>query len=227
MSDKQPEALRLADLMLEKPDSDGHCMKAAAELRRLLDAVRAIVAERDECSKLRDPATLHVNLLRGEPAQLTREMLLHLLGDAAPQPVGEVEDAAMHAALRSSVKFVAKGVPVGGPAENSAEWFQREIQRLQQHVAETWPDWMKRTSGISTATFPTVGEVPMPEAGPICFAMAQDVLEYKLAPRVGNHIPGVYDVALYAKDQLRTYGDARYQQGYAAGLTAALRGEVK
>lgn len=35
MTDNQPEALRLADLMLEKPDSDGHCMKAAAELRRL------------------------------------------------------------------------------------------------------------------------------------------------------------------------------------------------
>lgn len=35
MSDKQPEALRLADLMREKPDSDGHCMKAADELRRL------------------------------------------------------------------------------------------------------------------------------------------------------------------------------------------------
>lgn len=34
MTDKQPEALRLAELMTEKPDSDGHCMKAAAELRR-------------------------------------------------------------------------------------------------------------------------------------------------------------------------------------------------
>lgn len=33
--DKQPESLRLADLMYEKPDSDGNCMKAAAELRRL------------------------------------------------------------------------------------------------------------------------------------------------------------------------------------------------
>ena len=47
--------------------------------------------------------------------------------------------------------------PVCEPAENSFEWFQSEIQRLQQHVAATWPDWMKRTSGLSTATFPTVG----------------------------------------------------------------------
>jgi hypothetical protein len=69
--------------------------------------------------------------------------------------------------------------PVGEPAENSYEWFQREIQRLQQHVAATWPDWMKRTSGLSTATFQIVGEVPMPEA-----------------------------------------------EGYAAGVAAALRGEV-
>ncbi len=33
--EKQLNALRLADLMREKPDSDGHCMKAADELRRL------------------------------------------------------------------------------------------------------------------------------------------------------------------------------------------------
>jgi len=56
----------------------------------LLDAVRVMAAERDEWQKLRDPATLHANLLRGEPARLTREMLLHLLGDSAPQPVGDV-----------------------------------------------------------------------------------------------------------------------------------------
>lgn len=32
---QQPEALRLADLIYEKPDSDGHCIEAAKELRRL------------------------------------------------------------------------------------------------------------------------------------------------------------------------------------------------
>ena len=32
---EQPEALRLADALNEKPDSDGHCREAAAELRRL------------------------------------------------------------------------------------------------------------------------------------------------------------------------------------------------
>jgi len=63
------------------------------------------------------------------------------------------------AALMAHVETMrdAAPQPVGDPAENSFEWFQREIQRLQQHVDETWPDWMKRTSGLSTATFPTVG----------------------------------------------------------------------
>jgi hypothetical protein len=32
---QQTEALRLADVLEEKPDSDGHCRQAAAELRRL------------------------------------------------------------------------------------------------------------------------------------------------------------------------------------------------
>ena len=46
---EQPEALRLADALNEKPDSDGHCREAAAELRRLhevnqqlLDALKEI-----------------------------------------------------------------------------------------------------------------------------------------------------------------------------------------
>jgi len=47
-------------------------------------AIVALFDEREaDMQKLRNPATLHANLLRGQPAQLTREMLLHLLGDAA------------------------------------------------------------------------------------------------------------------------------------------------
>jgi len=37
---QQTEAQRLADALEEKPDSDGHCRQAAAELRRL-EAVNA------------------------------------------------------------------------------------------------------------------------------------------------------------------------------------------
>ena len=51
------------------------------------DAVRSfleMLADRDrllaEWEKLRDPAALHANLLRGEPARLTREQLCHLAG---------------------------------------------------------------------------------------------------------------------------------------------------
>ena len=36
---EQPAALRLADALNEKPDSDGHCREAAAELRRLHEEV--------------------------------------------------------------------------------------------------------------------------------------------------------------------------------------------
>ena len=60
---KQPAALRLADELDEKPDSDGHCREAAAELRRLhevnqelLEALKSlvqVVAHLDPC-----PATL-------------------------------------------------------------------------------------------------------------------------------------------------------------------------
>ena len=41
---EQTEAQRLADALEEKPDSDGHCRQAAAELRRL-DAVNAQLLE--------------------------------------------------------------------------------------------------------------------------------------------------------------------------------------
>ena len=39
-----------------------------------------VTAERDELARLKDPHTLHVNLLRGFPAQLSRMDYLHLAG---------------------------------------------------------------------------------------------------------------------------------------------------
>lgn len=60
------------------------------QLVRLSDAEAAIAAvtkakdaEIAEWKKLLDPAVLHANLNRGIPAKLTREQLLHLLGDDA------------------------------------------------------------------------------------------------------------------------------------------------
>ena len=55
---------------------------------RAIDRLRAAVAEWE---KLRDPTTLHHNLLRGFPARLSRDALLHLAGDdvAARAALGE------------------------------------------------------------------------------------------------------------------------------------------
>jgi hypothetical protein len=56
----------------------------------------------------------------------------------------------------------------------------------------------------------------LPKVGPICYAMAADVELYKV-PRVGNHIPGVYDVALYSADQMRAYALAAIAADRRAG----------
>lgn len=46
-----------------------------------VDEVEALRAKVAEWEKLRDPVTLHVSLLRGFPARLSREVFLHLAGD--------------------------------------------------------------------------------------------------------------------------------------------------
>ena len=48
---------------------------------------------------------------------------------------------------------------------------------------------------------------PLPKVGPVCFADAQSILEYKV-PAVGRHLPGVLDVGLWTSDQMRAYADA-------------------
>lgn len=57
----------------------------------------AMDAELAEWRKLRDPANLHVNLLRGQPAQLTREQAMHLCADDL-QRMAELEAVAKHEA---------------------------------------------------------------------------------------------------------------------------------
>lgn len=46
-----------------------------------VDEVEALRAKVAEWEKLRDPVTLHVSLLRGFPARLSRAVFLHLAGD--------------------------------------------------------------------------------------------------------------------------------------------------
>jgi hypothetical protein len=40
--------------------------------------------------------------------------------------------------------------------EYSYEFFDAQVKEVKRHVEETWPDWMKNTSGLSTASFPVV-----------------------------------------------------------------------
>lgn len=51
----------------------------------------------------------------------------------------------------------------------------------------------------------------LPRAGAICYAMTMDVLTYKV-PRVGNHMAGVYDTALWSTDQMKAYAKAAIAQ---------------
>lgn len=57
-----------------------HTEKAGAMLRQAAAEIERLQDELAEWRKLRDPATLHVNLLRGVPAQLPRDLYLHLGG---------------------------------------------------------------------------------------------------------------------------------------------------
>ena len=50
-----------------------------------VDEVEALRAKVAEWEKLRDPVTLHVSLLRGFPARLSRAVFLHLAGDEEPK----------------------------------------------------------------------------------------------------------------------------------------------
>ncbi|OVE49407.1 hypothetical protein [Chromobacterium violaceum] len=52
-----------------------------AAILSLLDRIDAQAAELAEWHKLRDSNALHINLLRGMPARLTAEQLLHIAGD--------------------------------------------------------------------------------------------------------------------------------------------------
>lgn len=56
-----------------------------AERECYASAMDRMLAANAQWEKLRDPDVLHVNLLRGLPAQLSNEQLLHLLGAGAQQ----------------------------------------------------------------------------------------------------------------------------------------------
>lgn len=78
------ESLRadLADLTALKRDIANALRDLTTEATENI-ALRAQVAEWE---RLRDPSVLHGNLLRGVPAKLSRELILHLAGDAPITP---------------------------------------------------------------------------------------------------------------------------------------------
>lgn len=81
-------------------DMRSHAITAAA------DEIERLSAELAEWRKLRDPHTLHVNLLRGLPAQLTRPQVLHLIGDDVERFAEiEAENERLRAALREVLEF--------------------------------------------------------------------------------------------------------------------------
>jgi len=77
---------------------DAHSIMAECygTLGALLAEIEKLRAELFEWQALRDPHVLHSNLLRGLPAQLSREQLRHVLGDPPSRDDpdgGEREDA--------------------------------------------------------------------------------------------------------------------------------------
>jgi len=60
----------------------------AAERERCLAENERLRAELAEWHKLRDPANLHANLLRGIPCRLDRATFLHLAGDEETKAQG-------------------------------------------------------------------------------------------------------------------------------------------
>ena len=72
--------------------------RACAAHRAAIKRIAELEGELEAWRKLRDPATLHANLLRGLPAQLDRAALLHLAG--TDDPVSAEHMAEVRSALR-------------------------------------------------------------------------------------------------------------------------------
>lgn len=184
--------------------SDANTTRAA-----LLDAVRAIVAERDQ---FRDAAKM---VPGGWPCEIIEADFEHntvtlkmnhygyIVGAgphylvpaaAAPQPVGEVQTG--HAEADPIIGRLMSSDPDFQDCADAARLIQQEIKGPDGFA--TWRD-AAIAERIKRAQ--PGGEVPMPEP--------EDV-----APFCGQRIYA------FTRDQLRNYGVACHQQGYAAGVAA-------
>lgn len=40
--------------------------------------------------------------------------------------------------------------------EDSFEWFRAQVNDVRRHVNEEWPEWMKNTSDVAAAVYPSL-----------------------------------------------------------------------
>lgn len=78
----------VARLLAERDKMRAESAANFVRAREWAERVGALEAELAEWHKLRDPFNLHASLLRGQPAQLTREQRLHLICDDADRIAG-------------------------------------------------------------------------------------------------------------------------------------------
>lgn len=144
-------------------DAPGFEACVEAEMRILTNPPAAEVTLAD-WEKLRDPTTLHVNLLRGFPAKLSREQLLHLAGDPPAAPSAEDK---IRAGLNEAIAY-AKGETEGVrttvyvPAAPSDDEVRQLRERLKQYVNTRFPKdcrvgsfvWLNGLMAIILAALP-------------------------------------------------------------------------
>lgn len=98
---------------LETAQPQEHKNQFAPDYDGTLDMVELIqeqAAKLEEWEKIKDPVVLHKNLLRGFPAQLTPDMLKHLLGENQPQGewVDLTEDEIQDVARELGYSFIQR-----------------------------------------------------------------------------------------------------------------------
>lgn len=129
LSDDQRAALLtlIASDKQEQAERDGLVERLKAELERL----RAQVAEWE---KLREPDTLHANLMRGLPAQLTAEHLRHLQGDQS-LTVGDERGLALWQLIYGAIAHEPLPLKVG-QIERAAKRVEDMLKRRAAAQAE-------------------------------------------------------------------------------------------
>jgi len=97
-------------------------------------AIERLTAELAEWHKLRDPESLHVNLLRGIPAQLSEAQRLHLAGVTDADALRK--DAERYRWLRSTTNWASSNGERIDVRSNPALWDSAIDAAMQASVAK-------------------------------------------------------------------------------------------